>query len=315
MLSVKNFLVYVKLAVLALVISVPVFASGGGSSSKPLDGSHPIILIHGILGFDDSNAPVSILSYWGGMDDYLRSQGAKVLTPGSTAMKDIATRSSQTATQIVSFMTSVNASKVHLLGHSQGGIVSRYLANSNFTPSLNGKIATVSTLNAVHRGTPVADIGLAVVPNWLEPFVGTVVNFLGGLFYSDNQQDIIAMATSLTTKTLNEYNAKVTDNPNVKYFSYGSKMTLADPLQHPLMAIVYPICWAGGLANGQGAENDGVVPLSAQKWGTWKGGPSYGLLTTGVDHLEATNFSWTGQNWYDVNEYFLSMASNAKANQ
>jgi triacylglycerol lipase len=311
--SVKQFFQTVLLAIVAIGFALPAFASGGGS--KPLDGSHPIILIHGILGFDDSNPPASILTYWGGMDDYLRSEGAKVLTPGSTAMASIPNRASYTATQIVNFMNSVGANKVHLLGHSQGGLVSRYLANTSLTPSLNGKISTVTTLNAVHRGSPVADIGLGVIPDWLEPFVGAVVNWFGGLIYSDNQQDILAMANSLTGKTLQSFNQYVTNNSSVKYFSYGSKMTMIDIIQHPLMSVTYPICWTGGLVNGQGATNDGVVPITSQQWGTWKGEPSYGFLVTGVDHLQATNFEWGGQLWYDVKAYFLTMAKNAKANQ
>ncbi|MCB1177512.1 MAG: lipase [Leptospiraceae bacterium] len=294
------------------VMSSGLFASGG-SSTPPLQGSHPFVLVHGILGFDDKNPPASILRYWGGMDEYLKSQGAKVISPGSTAAASIATRANQTAPQIINFMNSVGASKVHLLGHSQGGILVRYLAK--VTPSLQGKISTVTTLNAVHRGTPVADIALGVIPNWLEPFVGTIVNFFLGLIYSDNQQDVIAMTTSLTTKTLASYNQTVTNNPSVKYYSYGSKMTMVDFIQHPLMSIPHPICWTGGVFNGQGGENDGVVPLSSQKWGTWKGGPSYGLFVTGVDHLQATNFEWGGQTWYDVNAYFLNMATNAKNNQ
>ncbi|MEM7182926.1 MAG: alpha/beta fold hydrolase [Spirochaetota bacterium] len=312
----KNLKSLIKITVaylVAMFVALPVFA--GGSGSKPLEGSYPIILVHGILGFDDSNPPASILSYWGGMDDYLRSQGAKVLTPGSSAMNSISARASQTAPQIVSFMNSNGASKVHLLGHSQGGLVSRYLANKNLTPSLNGKISTVSTVNAVHKGTPVADIGLGVIPDWLEPAVGTIVNFFGGLIYSDSEQDIIAMAQSLTTGTLASFNSYVTNTNGVKYYSYGSKMTMVDIIQHPLMSIPHPICWTGGLFNGQGGANDGVVPLSAQKWGTWKGGPSYGLLVTGIDHLQATNFEWTGQLWYDVEGYYLSMAGNAYANQ
>ena len=298
---------------LSCMLAIPAMASGSGSN--PLAGSYPIVLVHGILGFDDSNPPASILSYWGGMDDYLRSQGVKVLTPGSSAMNSISVRASQTAPQILDFMSSEGAAKVHLLGHSQGGLVSRYLANASYTPSLSGKISTVTTLNAVHRGSPVADIALAIIPDWLEPDVGTVFDTIGGLIYNDNSQDIIAMADSLTTYTLDTFNQAVTNNSSVKYYSYGSKMTGVDLIQHPLMSATYPICKIGGNIKGQGKANDGVVPLSSQKWGTWKGEPSYGLFVKGVDHLQATNFEWSGQNWYDVEEYFFDMAANAAQNQ
>jgi triacylglycerol lipase len=308
----KNYFQTISILVLTLILSSSLSASGG-SSTPPLQGSHPYILIHGILGFDDKNPPASIMSYWGGMDEYLKSQGAKTITPGSKAMASISTRANETVPQIIDYMNAVGAKKVHLLGHSQGGLVARFIATHSLT--LHGKIATVTTLNSVHRGTPVADIGLGVIPNWLEPFVAKVVNWFGQLLYSSNNQDILAMANSLTTKTLATFNNTVPDRTGVKYYSYGSSMTMLDLIQHPIMGITYPICWTGGVFNGQGGENDGVVPISSQKWGTWKGGPSYGLFVTGVDHLQATNFQWTGQIWYDVEGYFLKMATNAKNNQ
>jgi triacylglycerol lipase len=89
----------------------------------------------------------------------------------------------------------------------------------------------------------------------------------------------------------------------------------APPAPAPGGGLAYPITWTGGVFNGQGGDNDGVVPYSSQQWGTWKGGPSYGILTTGVDHIEAINFAYTGQTWYNVQSYYLTMASNAKANQ
>ena len=123
------------------------------------------------------------------------------------------------------------------------------------------------------------------------------------------------MATSLTTGAMNAFNSSTPNASGVKYYSYGSYMTILDLIQHPIMGLLHPITWTGGVFNGQGGTNDGVVPYSSQKWGTWKGKPSYPFTTTGVDHLQATNFEWTGQFWYDVEGYFLKMAQNAKNNQ
>jgi triacylglycerol lipase len=299
------------LFLVASLLTTSVAASG--SSTKPLQGSYPIVLSHGILGFDDTNGLLNgLVKYWGGMDDYLRSQGASVLTPGTTAMQSVEYRANQQRTLVLNWMAANNYSKVHVIGHSQGGLVSRYMV-ANL--GMAGKTSTLTTLNSVHRGTPTADIGLAVIPSWLQPLVGTVVNTFSKLIYGGGEQDVIKMAQSLTTTTLATFNQTTPNAAGVKYFSYGSKITIPDLIQHPLMGITYPITWTGGLFNGQGADNDGVVPITSQEWGTWKGGPSYGLLTTGVDHLQATNFEWTGQTWYDVEGYFLSMATNAKSNQ
>ncbi|MCB1160256.1 MAG: lipase [Leptospiraceae bacterium] len=299
--------------VLAALLTTAVSASGGGST-KPLAGSYPIVLSHGILGFDDTQGLMNgLVKYWGGMDDYLREQGAAVLTPGKTAMQGLPYRAQEQKEQILVWMAANNYSKVHIIGHSQGGLDSRYMI-SNL--GISNKISTLTTLNSVHRGSPVADFVLDVLPDWIEPFVGSILNEFGKLIYGGGEQDVIAMGVSLSTDTLAVFNQTTPNVSNVKYFSYGSKINvLPTIIQHPIMFVLYPITWAGGVFNGQGGDNDGVVPYSSQKWGTWKGGPSIPITTNGVDHLQATNFEWTGQLWYDVEGYYLKMAQNAKANQ
>ena len=52
-------------AIALIAFSSPLFA--GGSSSKPLDGAYPIVLAHGILGFDDTSGLAGgLVKYWGG---------------------------------------------------------------------------------------------------------------------------------------------------------------------------------------------------------------------------------------------------------
>ena len=295
------------------------YAGGGGSSSGPLAGSYPIVMGHGILGFDDSQGlAFGLGQYWGGMDDYLRDEGVAVLTPGKTAAAGLEQRARQQADQIAMWMAANGFSKVHYIGHSQGGLDGRYMISNNLCSGsycMKNVVSTYTSLNSLHDGTPIADIALGVIPNWLEPGFATIVNFFAGLFYMDNDQDVLEMASSLSVSVANSFNANTPDAPGVKYYSYGSYMTMVDLTQHPLMSLAQPFTWAGGLAYGMGGKNDGVVPYSSQRWGTWKGGPSYGWLTTGVDHLQATNFQYTGQLFYDVEAYYLKMAKNMKNNQ
>lgn len=296
-----------------LILSVSCLYAGSGSSTKPLQGSYPIVLSHGILGFDDTQGlAMGMIKYWGGMDQYLRDQGAAVLTPGTNPIQSVANRALSQRDQINMWMAANGYSKVHILAHSQGALVSRYMISSL---GMSAKVSTMTSVNGVNRGTPVADIALAVIPSWLQPSVNALVNVLSQLIYGRSKQDIIAMTSSMTVANVNALNTVNPNNPAVKYYSYGSKITLPDLVQHPLMGLVYPITWTGGVFNGQGGDNDGVVPLSSQKWGSYMGSPSYSILTTGVDHIEAINFAYTGQTWYDVKAYYLKMASNAKANQ
>jgi triacylglycerol lipase len=305
---------------LSIFLATPLLASGGGSSSKPLAGSYPIVLVHGILGFNDSTGMLGgAVKYWGGISQYLRDQGVPVLTPGTNPMDHSIDRANGTAYQVNQWMAANGYSKVHLIGHSQGGPVTRYMYNN--ISSIKNKIATVSTVNGVNHGTPIADIGLAVIPDFLEPFVATIVNTFASIIYvaggHPSSQDVIAMTQSLSISyikgTFNPANPKT-----YKVYSYGSKMAWADLIQHPLMGLTYPATWAGGLFySGVSADNDGVVPLSAQKWGTWKGSPSTSWWVTGLDHLQMTTLSLLGvvNGNFDAEGYYLSMAQNAMNNQ
>ena len=283
-----------------------------GLFAGPLDGTC-IALVHGILGFDDTQGLAGgLVKYWGGLDTYLRSQGAKVTTPGSSPINSIGTRATLTRDALVPWMAANNCSKVHLIGHSQGGLVVRYLA-SNSSLGFTSKVASVSTVDAVHKGAPLADIVLAVIPGWLQPFANTALGLLAQLFYGAKPMDVISMGQSLAVSTVNSFNNATPNVSGLKYYSYGNHMAWADPIQHLLMAPTYPITWAGGLYYGLGGSNDGVVPLESQKWGTWKGEASSWWYATGIDHLQATNLEWSGQNYFDVTGWYLGIAQTAKA--
>jgi triacylglycerol lipase len=309
------------LATLVLSVSLvtPLLAGGSSEPEKPLAGSYPIVLVHGILGFDDSTGMLGgAVKYWGNLSQYLRDQGAPVLTPGTNPMDHSMDRAKDTATQVEYWMAANGYSKVHLIGHSQGGPVTRYMFNNL---PIKYKIATVSTVNGVNHGTPIADIGLAVIPDFLEPFVATIVNTFASLIYvaggHPSSQDVIAMTQSLSISyTEGVFNPA---NPRTyKVYSYGSKMAWADLIQHPLMGLTYPATWAGGLFySGVSADNDGVVPLSAQKWGTWMGSPDAAWYATGLDHLQMTTLSLIGvvNGNFDAEGYYLAMAQNAMNNQ
>lgn len=303
-----------KTSVKSLIIALAVFALSvngvSAQTTKPLSGMC-IALVHGILGFDDTKGlAAGLVKYWGGMDQYLRDQGAKVTTPGSSAMNDLPTRANQIKSAIDSWMPANGCTKVHLVGHSQGGLVIRYMVSNLGYAS---KTASVSSVNSLHKGAPMADVVLAVIPSWLKPFVNSAVGLLAKLVYRDGRpQDAIAMGKSLSVSYLKTFNQSSPNVAGMKYLSYGSKMAWADPIQHPLMALTHPITWAGGLYYGLGGDNDGVVPLSSQQWGTWKGTPSAKWYATGIDHLQATNFEWSGQNYFDVKGWYLNIARNAK---
>ncbi|MCB1173315.1 MAG: alpha/beta fold hydrolase [Leptospiraceae bacterium] len=295
-------------------VHAPLMASGGGSAAKPLDGTHPIVLSHGLFGWgEDSNGVVSIANYWGGMDDYLRSEGASVYAPTKSALGSNEDRAAQMKSKILYWMAANGYSKVHVIGHSQGGLDSRYMiANLGMA----AKVSSLTTLSTPHRGSPVADIVETVLPNWLEPFVADVLEALTRLVWSGSQQDGLNAMNALTTSGLSQFNQYTPNASSVKYISWAAKMAWADPIQHPLMWLTHPACWAGGVASAvHSSANDGLVPVSSSKWGTYKGEVSHSWYATGLDHLQISNTMYSGNAYYDVEGFYLRIAQDAKAVQ
>lgn len=293
-------------------IASGIFA-GSGSTTKQLQGSYPIVLSHGMFGWGEGpqTTPGAIsLKYFGAVD-YLRSQGVDVYVPTKTALSSNASRGQELKNLINQWMASKGYTKVNIMGHSQGGLDSRYMiANLG----MSSKVAVLTTIATPHRGAPLANIVLTVVPSWLQPYAATVFNGLAGLaLYGGTKQDMINSLNSLTTDGAIAFNSTTPDSTAVKYYSYGSKVTIPDLIQHPLVGIVCPVTGIGGLFYGQGVESDCVVPFSSSKWGTWKGTPSIPIYSTGVDHIQsASNALGT---WFDLNGFYLNMALNARNNQ
>lgn len=297
-----------------MLSSSALFAGGSGSSSKPLAGSYPIVLNHGFIGWgeSDSTGVIGIASYWGGMDDYLRSEGATVYAPQIPAVNSSELRAQHLKNKLLYYMAANGYSKVHIMGHSQGGVDARYMITNL---GMKSKVSTLTSINSPHKGTPLADMALSLIPNWLKGAVNTILNALASVIYNDSEQDFIDSLASLTVSNMRAYNASTPNASGVKYFSYGSYMTFPDPVQHPVMFIPNPVLAIGGSIAGLGSRNDGIVPYESMKWGTWKGTPSTRWYTTGVDHMEVINALHSGQAWFDVEGHFLNMAKNAKNNQ
>lgn len=303
-----------KAGIFAILMSLSQLYAGAGSSSPSLSGVYPVVLSHGMFGWGDSdnNSLIGIFKYWGGMDDYLRSKGAVVYAPGKSALQSNAFRGQELKDKINQFMASGGYTKVNIIGHSQGGLDSRFMVTNL---AMSAKVASITTLNTPHYGAPIADIILGVVPSWLLPYVSGTINGLVKIVWGGKQQNLNASLSSLTIANASSFNSTTPNASGVKYFSYGSKVTLPDLVQHPLMGLLVPVTSIGGIAKGQGIENDGLVPLSSQMWGTYKGSPKYSFWVTGLDHLEVSNTLSLGEAWFDVRSFWLSMAQNAKSNQ
>lgn len=113
---------------------------------------NPIILVHGLFGFDTF---FGITDYWKDVPEALRAAGAReVHVARVSATSAVETRAAELAGQI---NRKYPGRSVHLIGHSMGGLDCRYLT-THLSKACAFTVLSVSTFATPHRGSPAADL-------------------------------------------------------------------------------------------------------------------------------------------------------------
>lgn len=169
---------------------------------------HPIVLVPGIFAFDT----IAGIDYWYQIPSALKSQGATVFVPKINAFDSSTNRGEALIEQLEDIKAASNGkiTKFNLMGHSQGGLTSRYVMN--IRPDL---VASVTTMHSPHRGSPIADVVTGVAPTGtlqgmgFEVFanaVGNLVNLLSRNRKSDS--DIYAMLSEFNKTGASAFNQR-----------------------------------------------------------------------------------------------------------
>jgi triacylglycerol lipase len=109
---------------------------------------YPIVLAHGMLGFKKLFGAVE---YFYGVSSALKKDGATVFVTQVSEAQDSTTRGEQLLAQVQQFLAQSGATKVNLIGHSQGGLDARYVAGVH--PEL---VASITTVGSPHQGADLA---------------------------------------------------------------------------------------------------------------------------------------------------------------
>lgn len=232
---------------------------------------HPIVLAHGLLGFDELRLAGKWLPgvhYWRGIKEAMTANGIKVITSTVPATGSIEERAHALHDQI---RDKAHGEDVNVIAHSMGGLDSRFLI-SRICPT-EYRVRSLTTIATPHRGSSVADM----------LFRDIGMENIEGLFRVLKRLKVDSGAFSqLTKKYINEvYNPVTPNDPSVRYFSYGASATphmlSVFKLTHDLLEIVE-------------GPNDGLVSVASSKWG---GETGYKGTLMGVTHLDLIN--WTNR--------------------
>ena len=217
----------------------------------------PIVLVHGILGFDELRmGPLRLGDYFRDVRKTLEDAGNTVAEPPKLA----ATGSVETrAGDLESYLHGhPELQKVHLIAHSMGGLDSRYLVSCL---GMAGRVLTLTTVGTPHRGTPFADQGVQCFGPVIEMLLRHGIDISGFL--------------DLTTPACDEFNDKTPDMPGVRYYSIAGQF---DPRFGDLLQVPH------GIIQPSAGPNDGLVPVASATYGQFLG-------TWAADHFRLINWA------------------------
>jgi triacylglycerol lipase len=259
-------------AALLLTTASVALPNTANAASGYTETKYPIVLAHGMAGFDSL---FGIYHYWTGVPQILTKDGAKVYVTLVPQFNSTEARGEVLLAQVEEILAVSGAAKVNLIGHSHGGLDSRYVAS--VAPEL---VASVTTIGSPHGGAELADFLRNNVKDggFGEKALGLFANSLGSLLallggVRDTPQDSIAALTALTSAHMAAFNLEhpagvpstwcgegAYEANGVRYFSWSGGRALTNVLD--------PSDWMLSLASLVYSEkNDGLVGVCSSHLG------------------------------------------------
>lgn len=201
---------------------------------------YPVVLVHGVMGFDEIAVLGRRREYFRGIAEHLERLGIATHRPTVPPLSSVPRR----AERLAAFIDRLGAERVNLIAHSMGGLDARYAITKL---GAHRRVASLITIGTPHRGTPIADLG----HNFISKALMAVLHRAGF--------DLKAIEW-LTPERLGRFNEDVPDAPGV---FYGHVVSIA----HAGRRRLHPALKPSHLYLKKFGESDGLVPAASQVWG------------------------------------------------
>ena len=291
-------------------ICLAAIVSSSVASANYTKTKYPIVLVHGISGFDNLGG---LVGYFHTIPYNLRRSGATVYVASVSAFNS----SEERGQQLADYLRTLPEDKFNLIGHSQGSPTSRVAA-----ALVPHKVASVTSVNGVNGGSKVADVVLGVIPGDISRGIvstianagGELINFLSG---DDNPQNGLASAITLSTqgtRALNQAldNKGISSNcssisedtyingHNIKMFSWTGNRPTTN-----FFDATDAFLGLTSLAFGS-EQNDGLVGVCSTKLGR--------VISTRyhMNHIDAVNHLFGVRGWTNPVSLYRSQANRLK---
>ncbi|KAL9075561.1 MAG: hypothetical protein Q9161_001634 [Pseudevernia consocians] len=229
---------------------------------------NPIVLAHGLLGFDELHLVGKLLPgvhYWRGITEALKANNIEVILTSVPPSASIEERAAKLSHDIEK---KAHGKSVNIVAHSMGGLDARYMISRLKPP--NVKVLSLTTVASPHRGSAFADYVFDQIGPENLPRVYRALQLM--------RVETGAFSQLTRRYMAKDFNPKTPDREGVRYFSYGATAT--------------PPLWSAfrqphRIVEAEEGPNDGLVSVASSRWGTYKG------TLVGVSHLDLIN--WTNR--------------------
>jgi triacylglycerol lipase len=238
----------------------------------------PVVLMHGFAGFRELGiGGYAFLEYFNGVRRFLGQIGYRVFAPEVAPFNPPLERAREWLGHIEAIRAETGAEKVHLIGHSQGGLDARVLVapacpaqDTPIGPLLGlgygPHVASLTTLSTPHLGSALADELEQEEPahqkavDTLLALVGLVATIVRG-DPQDARRAVLALSRSYV---LEYFNRIIADDPAVPCHAIAGDpgSELVGPLLRPVFEALSDLDPSEG-----GGPNDGLVTVKSALFG------------------------------------------------
>ena len=201
----------------------------------------PVVLVHGLFGFEEIGVGRSRHAYFRGVRAALEKDGHLVRVARVAAVGTIAAR----AEALARCVEEVEARRVNLVAHSMGGLDARWAIARL---GLRRRVGAIVTVGTPHLGTPLADLSADLAAR-----LGLERALAVGGVSLDAFHD-------LTTARMARFDEEA---PDARGVAYASVVGTVRRVRRTNPLLVPGYLWLEGRAG----PNDGVVPAASQRWG------------------------------------------------
>ncbi len=203
------------------------------------------VFVHGFMGCDEIALPFFPIQYFRGVKALMMRLGLPCLMPrlpqGAATI--------ERAAHLVRALDAAGVSRCVLVGMSQGGLDSRYVAAKLDPARLDAdrRVRAVATLGTPHRGSWLADWALesrSPLPSVIRRFARPAL------------EDLRPAACA-------KFNHAVPDRPDIPYLSWAG--------QRPVGELPLWLRPFGTMLEAREGDNDGQVSVASARWGDFRG--------------------------------------------